>query len=222
MFKFDGDILRKLAPLEAKEWADAFNLVSPMYDINSADIFHEFLANVLHESDNLKRLAEGLNYSVESLLKKFGRHRISVEDAERFGRKKGQRANQVMLANILYGGPWGLENLGNTKPSDGWELRGAGPIQITGRRNFTLFWIWMNKFHGFNGTLKQLAELIRTDKVIAVHSACWVFAIAKKLIDEAIDDKMDKIVKRINGGFFGMTDRMEKLQLCKMHIVDLA
>lgn len=43
--------------------------------------------------------------------------------------------NQQLLANTVYGGDWGLKNLGNTQRDDGWRLRGAGMGQITGRRN---------------------------------------------------------------------------------------
>lgn len=102
------------------------------------DTFREvcsFLANINVESRGLTQMTESLNYSVEALIRLFGRHRISIADANRYGRKKGQAANQEMLANILYGGPWGKKNLGNLKPGDGWKHRGFGPKQITGLGN---------------------------------------------------------------------------------------
>lgn len=95
-----------------------------------------FFSQIKTES-GLKPIDESLNYSVESLLSLFGRHRISVSDAKKYGRIDGkQKANQEMIANILYGGEWGKEKLGNTKPGDGWKYRGRGFKQITGRANY--------------------------------------------------------------------------------------
>jgi putative chitinase len=85
---------------------------------------------------------ESLNYTVAGLLNTFGRHRISRADAERLGRKPGEPAlslaRQRAIGNILYGGAWGRENLGNTEPDDGWTYRGRGMAHDTGRRNYTL------------------------------------------------------------------------------------
>lgn len=94
-----------------------------------------FMAQIHHES-GLKPINENLNYSVEGLIKGFGRHRISVEDAKKYGRTDSQKANQEMIANILYGGKWGLENLGNKKFGDGWKYRGRAFKQITGLSNY--------------------------------------------------------------------------------------
>lgn len=98
-----------------------------------------FLANINVESAGLTRLTESLNYSTEALIAKFGRHRISVEDARRYGRNAAHPANQEMIANLLYGGEWGARNLGNTQPGDGWLFRGYGPKQLTGRGNVSAF-----------------------------------------------------------------------------------
>jgi putative chitinase len=94
-----------------------------------------FFAQGKVESD-LKPKVENMNYSVEGLINGFGRHRISIEDAKKFGRTSTQKANQKEIANRLYGGEWGRINLGNTQTNDGWLLRGAGIYQITGRANF--------------------------------------------------------------------------------------
>ena len=94
-----------------------------------------FFAQGKVEAD-LKPKIESMNYSVEGLISGFGRHRISIEDAKKFGRTITQKANQKEIANRLYGGEWGRINLGNTQTNDGWLLRGAGIYQITGRTNF--------------------------------------------------------------------------------------
>jgi putative chitinase len=101
------------------------------------------LATAFHETG--KRMspnAENLNYSVDGLLRTFGRHRISEADARRLGRKNGEaalsQARQREIANIIYGGTWGRTNLGNTQPDDGWTFRGRGMHHVTGRRNYTV------------------------------------------------------------------------------------
>src|SRR5690606_9297192 len=98
-----------------------------------------FLGQIAVESGQFSTVTESLNYSVDALVKMFGRHRISVPDAERYGRKLGQKANQEALANLLYGGEWGRKNLGNTEPGDGWRFRGRGLKQLTGRDNYRRF-----------------------------------------------------------------------------------
>jgi predicted chitinase len=101
------------------------------------------LATAWHETGGeMKPNVESLNYSVSGLLNTFGRHRISRADAQTLGRKPGEPVlpltRQRAIGNILYGGTWGRENLGNTEPSDGWTYRGRGLAHDTGRRNYDL------------------------------------------------------------------------------------
>lgn len=95
----------------------------------------------LETGGKMQPIRENLNYSVDGLLKTFGRHRISEADARRYGRAGGRPANQEAIANIIYGGEWGRVNLGNTQPGDGWRFRGGGLAQITGRANYGKFGI---------------------------------------------------------------------------------
>ena len=103
--------------------------------INTPLRLAHFFAQNKHEA-NLKPKRESLNYSVAGLINTFGRHRITLEQANKYGRKAGQSANQRAIANIVYGGEWGKRNLGNIKPDDGWRFRGGGGFQTTGRYNY--------------------------------------------------------------------------------------
>jgi putative chitinase len=116
--------------------ADAFNRFASRHGVTNSKRAAQFLANVSVETGGFTQLAESLNYSVDGLLKTFGRHRISEADAKRLGRTAMRRADQVGIANTIYGGAWGRKNLGNTQPGDGWDFRGSGPGQVTGRANF--------------------------------------------------------------------------------------
>lgn len=222
-----GQILKQLAPEislgVAQNYANLYNEICPKYGISSADIFCEYIANVVHESGGFLRFVEGLNYQAEALTRKFGRHRISIDDCYRYGRirlKDGsiRPANQQAIANCLYGGPWGLENLGNKQQGDGWAFRGSGEMQITGRRMVTKFAEYYNNLKATTFTPEQMAEMLRTNKEISTHASCWVFAIEKKLIQAAIDDNDLKIRKSINGGTFGLDEVIRLTNLAEQLI----
>jgi putative chitinase len=160
-----------------------------------------FIAQIAHESD-LKARTENLNYSVEGLLRTFGRHRISREDCVRFGRSAAHPANQVEIANRIYGGEWGRINLGNTQPGDGWLFRGGGPLQGTGRANWTRF----AKAMGM--PLDQALAWGRTlEGGIMFAAWFWEENDINRLADTpGVTDES----KKINGGTNGLADRKAK------------
>lgn len=106
------------------------------YEITTPRRLAGFLSQIGHESSGMQVLEENLNYSVDALLTMFRRHRISEADARRYGRAPGQTANQQAIANCIYGGAWGKENLGNVQHGDGWRYRGRGLKQLTGLSNY--------------------------------------------------------------------------------------
>lgn len=122
----------KLGPVTAKAIGQMLNIT------NMSHLAH-FLGQVHHETGGFTSGRESLNYSVNALLTSFGRHRISEQDARKFGRGTEKPADQVAIANAIYGGDWGKKNLGNTQPNDGWLFRGNGSIQLTGRANHQAF-----------------------------------------------------------------------------------
>lgn len=46
------------------------------------------------------------------------------------------KADDRSFFNTVYGGEWGARNLGNTETDDGYNFRGRGFIQLTGRANY--------------------------------------------------------------------------------------
>lgn len=167
-----------------------------------------FIAQVGHESNSFKSLRENLNYSVEGLLKTFSRSRISEADAKKYGRKDGQAANQEMIANTVYGGDWGLKNLGNMQTGDGWKYRGAGLIQLTGRANF----VKANKALNFD--LVNRPERVAEDNLIAALAAGWFWE-ENGLNILADKDDVVAITKKINGGTNGLDNRKQRLVVAK-------
>lgn len=212
MFTLTYDVLKKicltLTPERGKAVVGAINDVCPLYGIDSADILHEFLANVIHECHEFRRYEENLNYSAKRLMQVWQFRFPNLAAAEPYA------GNPQKLANKVYG-----KRLGNTQPNDGWDFRGGGAIHITGRDNYTRFAVYMRQRFGVIKTVQEWANLIRTDHVNAMHSACWIFAIAKGLIQAAINDDMKTIVKRINGGLIGYAERQHYYELCKKYIL---
>lgn len=183
------------------------------FNVNTPLRLSHFFAQADHES-NLKPQGESLNYSVDGLINGFGRHRISIEDARKYGRTNQRPANQIMIANLLYGGEWGRRNLGNTQPNDGWNFRGKGIFQITGRNNYTV----LSKDTRIDYLSSPDLLLTETDSLIA---ALW-FWNSRHLNKYAdVDDglSISKIINLgsvgVNASPKGLTDRLNKVRKYK-------
>lgn len=164
---------------------------------NDLELAH-FLAQLSVESADFTRVVESMNYSVEGLLKTFGRHRISADDCMRYGRTKGRKANQVMIAAKVYGGEWGLEHLGNRFQMDGWNFRGHGLGQLTGRA------IIEACSKGLFGDLRLIDDthyLTTPDGASRSAAWCWVYKRVKPL---ALADKVIEVRRKWNGGLNGI------------------
>jgi putative chitinase len=193
--------------LAAVWWSPLTNAME-RYDINTPLRQAHFLAQIGHESNGFKSVKENLNYSVEGLLKTFSRSRISEADANKYGRKAGQAANQEMIANIVYGREWGRKNLGNTQEGDGWRFIGRGLVQVTGRANYTQ----LNKALNFD--LLNRPERIAEDNLISAMAAAF-FWHSHGLNDLADRDDVVAITRRINGGLHGLEDRKRRLAIAE-------
>lgn len=185
-------------PSELAKWVEPTRNAMVRWGIDLPREIASFLANINIETAGLTRLEESLNYSVDALIAKFGRHRIGIADAKKYGRTAGRPANQEMLANILYGGEFGRKNLGNTQPGDGWKFKGYGPKQLTGRDNQTDF------AEAIGISVDQVPAYVRTPEG-GMMSAGWFWKShdldAKAATPGVADDR-----KAINGGAFGLAE----------------
>ena len=163
------------------------NTAMSRYQIVGAKRTAAFIAQVGHESGQLTRLVENLNYSADALRKTWP-SRFDVELATTAARKPEQ------IANIAYS-----NRMGNTAPGDGWKYRGRGLIQITGKNNY--------RACGEALGLDLIAQPVLLEKPQhACMSAAWFWAI-NGLNTLADADKFDAITQRINGGQNGSADR---------------
>lgn len=156
-----------------------------------------FFGQCAHESGNFKAFSENLNYSDKGLNGIFKKYFPTIASTAGYARKPEKIANKV-YANRMGNGP---ESSG-----DGWKFRGRGPIQLTGKDNYTLF----------SQSVGRPDVLTNPDVVageLAFESALWFFrknnllAIADKGVDTAT---ITTISKRVNGGTHGLEDRIEK------------
>lgn len=187
-----------------KVYSDQLPYYMGVYEINTPLRIANFFAQLSHESADFTRLTENLNYSVSALKTLFGRHRISLEDAQKYGRTANQRANQEMIANILYGGEWGRRNLGNVSYGDGWKYRGRGLIQKTGRANYKAY----SKAIGDEKLLIDNPDLILQPQY-AAWTACWWWK--NKGLNEIADTGNIVLARqRVNGGNIGLEEVMDR------------
>jgi putative chitinase len=176
---------------EAEAWADAAMEILPKYEINTPNRVAGFFAQTGHESQSLKVLEENLFYRAETLDKIFPKYFKNA------GRNAAEYAKQPQkIANVVYANRMGN---GDAASNDGYNFRGRGPIQLTGRENYTNF----GKTIGL--TAEQVIDYVQTKKG-ALESACWYWK--SRNLNAACDaSDIVKMTKLVNGGTIGLEDR---------------
>lgn len=189
-----ADRFRTFAPKATAGTREALEAAAAAQGFSGLVLAH-WLGQMFVESAGFTTREENLNYSVDGLLKMFGRHRISEADARKFGRAHGRPAHQNAIANIIYGGEWGRKNLGNTEPGDGWRFRGGGEKQITGRANYR------------EAGHEHDPETLRTDPVASAKAAANFF-VKHGCIAPALRDDVKGVTLKVNGGVNGLDARI--------------
>ena len=183
-------------------WTPHLLYVFGRFEINSPARIAAFLAQAAHESAELTRLTENLNYSAASLMKTWPKRFPTRAIADQCARQPEKIAN-VVYANRMENGP--------PESGDGWEYRGRGIFQLTGKGNY-----------------RDAAQAIGIDFLsmpgrleepdMAARSAGWFWksrglnALADCAPGEDdIDDIADfvRMTQIINGGRTGLAERVE-------------
>lgn len=156
-----------------------------------------FFGQCAHESGDFKAFSENLNYSADGLTKIFKKYFPTVASTAGYAR------NPQKIANKVYGNRMGN---GPESSGDGYKFRGRGPIQLTGKDNYT----------AFSADIGRPDVLTNPDIVageLAFESALWFFRknglleVASKGVNTVI---ITQITKRVNGGTHGLDDRIAK------------
>lgn len=203
-FPLTKDMLRAMINNNpaSDEWYEALAEVMPKYEIDTPERIAGFISQCAHESADFKRLEENLNYSEKALNSVFGRYfgKPPKRDAAEYARNPEKIANYVYMDE--YRSKRGA--LGNVKEGDGWNFRGRGLKQLTGRNNYKAFGASVNM------SADEAAIYVATPKG-AVESACWFWDTTKL---NKLADKSDVVgmTKKINGGTIGLDDRKQRYE----------
>jgi predicted chitinase len=172
--------------------------------IRTVDQWAAFLGNLHHESAGFTRFEEGLYYSTEKRLMQVWPSRFKTRASAR----KCVR-NPKALAMKVYNGRMG-NRMGTT---DGWDFRGSGMIQTTGRNNFTKLMTAL----GMN-TVED-PGILRSEHYEMWIAAAYYFTTrrykGKSLLQLADEGQHKAICRAINGGTHGLADRKAKTNLYK-------
>ena len=187
--------------------ADELNTDLVKFRLDTAVRRAHFFGQIKRESPNLSGAAESLNYTPEGL-KKFSYYskrtgealadgRLEVKGSS--GKKKMLRAaNQEAIANKVYA----RKDLGNKNEGDGWNYRGRGMKQLTGKSNYKLFSDGHAKYWGESVDFLSNPDLVskfpyslRSAVFFWVVNNCWDAA------DGGIGDSVvDRVTKIVNPG----------------------
>ena len=161
----------------------------------SAERSAHLLGQASHESGGFTRVCESLYYSSADRIRKVWPSRFpTLEDAQPYAR------NPKALADKVYS-----NRMGNGE-NEGSVFIGRGFLQLTGKDNYRSFAADMRL-----PEVMTDPSLIETD--YAFETAYWFFEKNKlfKIADEGVStDTIEKITKRVNGGYHGLQDRLDQ------------
>ena len=181
----------------AGRWTAALNDCMRASAIGTPERQAAFLAQVMVESAELRRVDEALGYSAERLRQVWPQRFPTAEAAARYAR------NPAALANHVYAGRMGN---GDEASGDGWRFHGRGLIQLTGRDNYLAF----ARATGVDAVAHPDLLL---EPAGAALSAGWFWQskglndLADRLDGAQADAVFEQITRRINGGTIGLQER---------------
>jgi putative chitinase len=174
-------------------------LVTEKFGITNPLRMAHFLSQCSHESMNFKAVRENLNYSAKALMGTFKKYFPTLELALQYER------NPEKIGNKVYANRMGN---GDEASGDGFNYRGRGYIQLTGKNNYKSF----SDFIGEDCVANP--DLIATKYPLA--SAAFFFNNNNlwSICDKgATNDVVLSVTKRVNGGTNGLTERQENFDL---------
>jgi putative chitinase len=186
-------------------WLLALNRAMAEREINTGGRQAAFLAQLLHESGNLRVLSENLNYSATRLPQVWPTRFPNEQAAQPYANSPERLANRVYASRM---------GNGDEASGDGWRYRGRGLIQLTGRSNYA----------ACAGAL-DLDLIAQPDLLLqpgpAARSAAWFWqsrglnAIADGAAGASANSAFVRITRAINGGTVGLTERLSLWDRCR-------
>lgn len=146
-------------------WVGPLEQAMLTYSIDTNERAAAFLANVAHESRELTRLAEDLQYHAPRLREVFPRYFPDDATAERY-----VAAGPAAIANRVY-----ANRLGNgpEESGDGWKYRARGPLGITFKNNHLAC---SRAIAGVEDLLEHMPDLLEVP-AYGAKSAAWYWSV---------------------------------------------
>jgi len=179
-----------LGPMTIKKMQEVFCIE------NKEQLAH-FLGQVAHETADFKYSEENFNYSAQGLLSTFGKY-FTPAQAQEYARQPEKIANRV-YANRM--------GNGSEESGDGYKYRGHGALQTTGKNNYEQL---ANKLRDLQ--IMNDPGLVATKYYF--ESALFFFSKNNlwPLCNQVNEDTIKALTRRINGGYNGLQDRINKTQ----------
>ena len=172
------------------EWSEPLTTAFTTFGMNDVNKQAAFIGQCSHECNHFKILEENLNYRPETLQKLFG-HKFKPEEIAIYAHHPEKIANRI-YAN----------RMGNRDESsgDGWKFHGRGCIQLTGHDNYWHFG------QAVGQDFVKNPQLVATPMYAAL-SAGWFWK-THGCNELAEAQNWEGLTKRINGGLFGLEERV--------------
>lgn len=200
------EIMPRAQDADLSFYTGALNTVLPRYGITTPLRKAHFIAQIAHESGELKYRSENLNYSAKALRTVFGKYFTDDAAAEAYARQPEAIANKVYADRM---------GNGDEASGEGWRYRGRGLIQLTGKNNYE------QCGNGIGKDLVSNPDALTEAADTSVLAACWYWD-THKLNEYADQDDIKTITKKINGGYNGLDDRQKYLDSAKKVIMDVS
>jgi putative chitinase len=181
-------------------------VVFPKYGVTTPLAIAHFMAQASEECGQGLEMIENMNYSADGLLNTFPTH-FTPAMAARCAH------NPRMIADIAYGG-----RMGNAPPpsDDGFNFRGAGLSQVTGREGYAKLQAFL-KDHGDDFDILQNPELIIDPAhTLECGVADWIVC---GCLPHAERDDLIGETRALNGGLNGLDERRRQLTLWKQELL---
>ena len=173
----------------------ALNAAMARFKIDSPVRMAAFIAQVGHESGQLTRMVENLNYSAARIIELGNASAPGTRWRSLVSQAKAIERNPQAFAEAVYGG-----RMGNDKPGDGFKYRGRGLIQLTGANNYRAAGAALGL------DLVNHPELVEQPEAAALVAG-WFWQ-SNGLNELADSGQFAKITRTINGGLTGQADRV--------------
>jgi len=173
------------------EWVGPLNETFAKFGLVNVDEQAAFIGQCSHECNHFKTLEENLNYRAETLHQLWPQRFPTMEIANAYAHQPSRIANKV------YGGRMGNRD---EQSGDGFRFHGRGLIQLTGHDSY---------YHcgqALGVDLVSNPDLVSQPKYAAL-SAGWFWSTHNLNAAAAAEDWV-KVTKIINGGTFGLDERV--------------